>query len=575
MSEAHIGTGDPYAFVGTTTQPPESMRDVLMRVDAEANRIRQAESEQISPLIAAMVEMGVTPEQLQGAVDSVRAGEGVGIEIRPIDPGNTPDFVRRCNALQDAMMNNIMRAAGVPASVLNGTDAGSTASAALARAELTNFQRLIEGGLISRTTALERVGFLHRPEGEVNANANAFPISAATADDIERAWGVEREETALTHQLWDTVSTSRATYAQHLGRPVSMVEYQQFVRIGDMLCEYTRVEDGRDAYLEDVLAYVRAQEAAERPPLTYEQMPRPHVMVDQNDRALWVTIENRDMVPDGLRERLEAVINGWPAITLVTFESNSNCLEDLMNALRSEVDGYLRGYDRAYLSYYFSVRRDMNELSMEEVRAWTGSGPSQHQDGLAFMNTAGTPPPPLYSGFGTKAAWSSDEIDIRQRDASRRSDQVESLLLRLRDICQTHSFELRDAKYTLNASAPVVNNCRTFVFKVMAVDDHALRLRLIVRLLQRVTAEGLSEWGYQVTHHDADVGVRPPRPYVSPEQQRQLERDERRRLAEERRQSPADTRRREAEEAARPPAPRPFSVKPEDEDPPEGRPLDL
>lgn len=163
------------------------------------------------------------------------------------------------------------------------------------------------------------------------------------------------------------------------------------------------------------------------------------------------------------------------------------------------------------------LRRDMQELNMEEVRLWTGSARSDASpEGLSFTWSASMTPPPLYPGV-QKAAWSSDEISARQRSPQQRSDQVENLLTRLREILVAKGFDFDLLKFTLNASAPLVNNCRVFVFRVLQTQGGELVELLVVRVLQKINDRGSSDWGYQVTQGEPRRVSRPLRPYVSRE----------------------------------------------------------
>lgn len=447
-------------------------------------------------------------------------------------------------------------------------------------------QEMHRRGLISERTMAAAFGF--DPAGErpsVDEVSTVF-VNRAAASDIGRDWDQREEEQRLVERMWNSLVDACGNYSRSLGRAVTVADYQRFMRVGDMLSVYTRAEEGRDAYSHEVEQYVRAEEACELPLLTYEQTPRPAVTANRRERTVSVSIENYDTVPDDLLPRLERVILEYPTISEVTLADDPDCLDRLMRLLRAEFESYLRTRNRNYLSYYFAVRRDMNELSMEEVREWTGSGPNAVGDtALEFTGTAGTTPPPLYHGFTTKAAWSSDEIEQRQRDPRLRSDQVESIVLRMRDICRTRNFVLDGCKYTLNASAPVVNNCRTFVFKLLVPTGDGLRFRLLVRLFQKIDDRGLSQWGYQVTEENSDVTIRAPRTHNNPEatwwQEYEQNRQDQERAERMREQA---RRRAHAALVGAPPPPGPppppppparLSIKPDDEPLPEGRPLDL
>jgi len=571
VSEARIqeydGTSDPYVVqvarrVDGYVEP--EMREALQQAEAAYQEAGQVRSE-LDGLLQALVDAGMTPDDLQAAVDNVTAPE---IEILPL--GGDGAYINRCREMIEQAQNQMMQNMGVPRELLVGTPEG-TALAAMTTAQ-RQLQALLERGLVSRRTVLEN---------------NAIFVNEATAADIRRAWAHQEEEEQLFAQMWDNLSTARARYAQVLGRPTSMAQYHHYMFIGKMLSQYTMVEEGRQAFTHEVVLYLQAEEACAQPPLTYEQTPRPLVSLDQRARVAYVTIENRDTVPERLRDQLEAVIAGWPTLSQAVIEDDPDAIDALLRELRAEFERYLQDRNRQYLSYYFAVRRDMNELSMEEVREWTGSGPSAVGDtALEFTGTAGTTPPPLYPGFTTKAAWSSDEIEQRQLDPRLRSDQVESLVLRMRDICRTRNFTLDGCKYTVNASAPVRNNCRTFVFKVLAPTDNGLRFRLLVRLFQKIDDRGLSQWGYQVTEENSDVTIRAPRTYNNPEAVRQQQYNQDRQD-----QQRAEQMRERARRSAHasmvgapdpyppppppPPPPPRLSRKPEDEPLPEGRPLDL
>jgi hypothetical protein len=420
-----------------------------------------------------------------------------------------------------------------------------------------------------------------------SGEANTVVLNQATPEDLRRAWENQAAENDLVDQMRNDFTAGRQFYADLLGRPVSADDYLRFRRIGDMLSAYTRVEEQRDANPYDIVQYIRADDGCRQPALTYEQTPRLGVRVDERNRTAWVVIENRDTVPEDLSYSLQTTIDRWPLITARNAVDAASATDRLIAVLREKFRLYLRGRNRNYLSYYFVVRRDMNELTMEEVREWTGSVPnSVGQDALQFPGTAGLPSPPLYNGFTTKVAWSSDEIAMRQRDPRLRSDQVESLLLRLRDICRTrnNNFTLDECKFTLNASAPVVNACRTFVFKLLTPTDRGLQFRLLVRLFQKIDAMGLSRWGYQIIEENDNVVIRPPRAYNNPEAAtRSRLRQDNMSLAEEIREQA-----RRSAAAAMHGQPNPYpppqspprasermSIRPDDEPLPEGRPLDL
>lgn len=572
MSEAHVnsydGTSDPYTVqvqhgrrIDGYVEP--DMREAMRQAE-DAYRQAGEDRREIDNLIQTLLEAGLTPEDIEAAAENVAPAPEV--EILPL--GGDGAFVNRCREMIEAVQNQMIQGMGVPRELFVGTPDGSGVAAM--RVAQRQLQDMLERGLLSRRTVLEQ---------------NAVFVNRQTASEIG-AWARAADaEDELVDRMWDDLSTARAGYAQAFGRPTSMEDYYRYLRIGEMLSEYTRAEEGRDAYSHEVVQYVMAEEACAQPELTYEQVPRPLITTCERERIAVVSIENRDTVPERLRDQLEAVIADYPALTQDRIHADPDCIDRLMRLLRREFDDYLRDRNRNYLSYYFAVRRDMNELSMEEVREWTGSGPSEHETGLAFAGTAGTPPPPLYAGFGSKAAWSSDEIEIRQRDPRLRSDQVESLVLRMRDICRTRNFVLDGCKYTLNAAAPVVNNCRTFVFKVMVPTDSGLRFRLLVRLFQKIDDRGLSQWGYQVTEENSDVTIRAPRAYNNPEAQRAREvrqqREDERRAEEARRRAmfSAFAARTGIDEPPAPPPPPPpparLSRKPDDEPLPEGRPLDL
>jgi len=580
---AYTGTGAEETYT-VEVRPPETAAEVLRVAEARYRAAGQAR-EDIDSLLQALMENGITPDDIQRAVENTprRSAE---IRIMPDEVQITPlggpgDFITRCREVQDYIQNQMMQSMGVPRELLVGEPGGqSTANMRLAQQQLQEMHRR---GIVSERTMAAAFGLDPAGERPSVDEVNTVFVNRATASDIQAAWGNELAENALVEQMWNSVVYACGNYARTLGRAVTVADYQRFMRIGDMLSVYTRAEEGRDAYSHEVEQYIRAEAACELPPLTYEQTPRPLVTANQRERTVSVSIENYDTVPDDLLPRLEQAILEYPTITEAMLADDPDCVDRLMRLLRAEFDAYLQTRNRNYLSYYFAVRRDMNELSMEEVRAWTGSGPNPvGNDALEFTGTAGTAPPPLYSGFTTKAAWSSDEIEQRQRDPRLRSDQVESIVLRMRDICRTRNFVLDGCKYTLNASAPVVNNCRTFVFKVLVPTDNGLRFRLLVRLFQKIDERGLSQWGYQVTEENSDVTIRAPRTYNNPEVTRQQEYEQNRRDQERAERIREQARRRahaamvgEPPPPAPPPPPARLSIKPDDEPLPEGRPLDL
>lgn len=529
------------------------------------------QAEELAQLVTSLIEVGVTPEDLEAAVNT---GE---LRIEALPTGSSDDYIRRCQAAQEYITQSMMNSVGIPRELLTADPGAASVSEAAAFANAAQFDRLMRNRLVSQTTVLREAGFVFADEAAAVAREPSVHFGDAEHDAQQHAMFVERQEDDLTARIWEAMRTACASYAHYFGRPVSMRDYHHFMQIGRELSRYTRVEESRDAHLDEVVTYARAYAAAQNPTLEYDETPRVAVTVnEQRDTVSW-SAEYPGRTPPELHEALEALFRSYN-VSVNTHEIH----QEVQGRVRDIFLDYIRRYRPSLalerVSYYFTVRRDMNELSMEEVRAWTGSGVSPvADDGLVFANTAGTTPPPLYAGFGTKAAWSSDEIEHRQLNPNQRSDQVESLLLRLNDICRIHHFTLSQCKYTLNGAAPVVNNCRTFVFKVLMADDDTLRLRLIVRLFQRINDRGTSEWGYQVTHQDLAVGVRPARPYVSPEvrsrENQQARRDDARRRALER--DPDRNRGRLPSPPVVAPPPRPFSIKPEDEEPPEGRPLDL
>ena len=268
----------------------------------------------------------------------------------------------------------------------------------------------------------------------------------------------------------------------------------------------------------------------------------------QSTDAFWRCVELRN----GLAERLEAFGDGVVEATRAQAEAATTTEE------RQRLDRRLATFERDRrpsrlpILLHLVERGDMQELNMEEVRLWTGSARSDASpEGLAFSRSQSISPPPLYPGV-QKAAWSSDEVAARQRNPAQRSDQVENLLTRLREILVARGLEPDVLKYTLNASSPIVNNCRVFVFRVLQTVAGDLVEVLCVRILQKINDRGASDWGYQVTEGNNRRISRPLRPYVSQEalyRERQLQ--QRQARASGAAQTDAEARRREQEAADR------------------------
>lgn len=202
--------------------------------------------------------------------------------------------------------------------------------------------------------------------------------------------------------------------------------------------------------------------------------------------------------------------------------------------------------------YYMVMEGGMQEITPEEVALWTGQSTSTDSHGVTTVSgRAGSlTPPPLYPGV-QKPAWSDEELRSRQSNPTTRSDLVDTLIGRLREVLAVRGLDINLVRYTLNASAPVTNSCRSFSFRILqrSASDGVLVEAMTVRIFQKYTGVSSSDWAYNVSVSGVTRVSRPLRPYVSSEAAFRGQQAEarRRRTSGEARDDAAEQRRREEE----------------------------